>query len=257
MAEENNEVVEDKKIVETPEAKPDTGAVPPEPQFDVAAFEELKDQMAQLTQKAETSEKANQKLEEIGKILSGKEGESFNREKFLNDLAIDPEGTLGDFISKSTANQTKELKNQLRQFKLKEEDSLALQRLKTEDPDYDFVMANIGKAIPEFKELYNSLEDNPERNDIIYYKAKARLARMGQITKETQETKNREAKETINRTAKSEVPSGGTVETKTMEDERRERIGKARENFDTDKVIDEVLDGDWEFLMRERLKKTQ
>lgn len=257
---DEDKVVEEQRTEEAQQAvQPERQQAPPPvpevPQIDYSAIENLQGEVAQLRQDAQTSKKASEKLESIGKILSGEQGKSFDKEKFFNDLANDPEKTLEDFYSQRSKSETEELKSELTKIKLEREDSQALDRLKTEDPDFDNVMAHWGNVMTEdeFKKLYSGMADNPDRNDIIYYKVKARINKQNLSKKDIETKANKEAKDNINKTAKSEIPSsGGNIETKTVEDDRRDRINKARDNFDVDKVLDEVMDGDYSLLWNSR-----
>lgn len=257
--EDKDKQVEEEETNENP-IEEETGEGTPQeekPQVDMEAIKTLKDEVEHLKQFAATSAEANKKLQDVANVIAGKQEKGFDRNKFLNEFAYNPEETLEKFYKERSSKELEEIKKEIKQRRVADEDKQVFARLQNEDPDYSKVISNMGKVMnrEEFDQIYKSLADNPLRTEIIYSTIKDRLARRNLIKKNVETATNKKAREATLQTAKSEIPSGGTVENKSSFDEERERITKARENFDSDAVLDMVLDGDYERLLRKKLQK--
>jgi hypothetical protein len=228
----------------------------PEPQIDFSVFDSMRSELEALKrEKGEDREVINK----IKSAFSNNEDE-FNDEKFVQEFVNNPTKALDKYLQTKTKGEREELeqlKKDLKQTKLLNEDSRQLSEIKASDSDYGMVMANVGRVIneQEFADLHERLADNPNRNEIIYNTIKARVMKLEDVKKQATENATNKAKEEINNKARTLQPISGTFETRTPDDERRERISKAKENWDVDKVLDEVIDGDWSKLFLSRTNR--
>jgi len=251
--EDEGKKTEDKKIIDESQISGEPPA-PPEPQIDPAIVESIQTEVERL--KSE-SKKDKEVINKIKSAFGAEEEEKWDNEEFFKEFANNPQKALDRYYQKRSKNEKKELeelKRQLKEDRLKNEDSRQLAQIKEKDKDFDTVMSNMSKVMTqeEFNSLYKSLEENPLRNEIIYNTVKARVMQTVKTKKEIEEEAEDKAKETINKTAKTLQPTGSSIETKTSEDEARDRINKYKENFDVDKVLDEVFDGDYAQIFKKK-----
>ena len=204
--------------------KPEEAAATPQADPDIVA---IKEELNELKQKTELSEEKARKFDQVSQAITGKE-HGFDKVKFFEDLAEDPEGTLDEFIS----SKTKPLKEKLKEKELKEADNLAFTNLRTKHPDFDEVINSGGKYL--YKEDIEATEDLPNRMEIRFALAKARRdAEM--VTKKSEETNAmNKAKAENNKTSITERPTGSAMETAPPEGD----------TLDTE-ISSAIKKGDW------------
>jgi len=250
MADEEK-VVEEKvkeEIKETKEEPIKKEEIEEKPQFDSSAIEELKSKMAEFE---EGSKQDKIKLDNVKKVLLGEDLSADEEKKFYDKLASKPKEALEELIKKNIEPINKKIKEQ----EIAGKDTASFNYLKSIYPDFDDVIKEAGKYLS--KEDIEETDNLKNRTEIRFNLIRGRreLDLRGRKMQET--SAMNKAKEEINKTAKTEVPAGGgKIETKTTEDARRERIKKYSGEWDSDKVLDEVMDGDYETILNERLKKT-
>lgn len=237
------------------EAKKEEVVSVPEPQIDPAIFDSIRMELDTIKGESKQNKEVINKLKNV---LNDNKEDEFNEEKFVEQFVKSPKKTLDEYLSKRTAPEREELeklKKEIKESRIVDEDSRQLDAIKSNDSDFDVVMANIGRVIDQkdFADLHKSLENNPLRNEIIYNTLKARVMKLDDVKKMTQENAAKTAKEEINRTARTLQPTGGSIDTMTPQDERRDRIAKAKDKFDVDSVLDEIFDGDYTTLFKRRV----
>jgi hypothetical protein len=260
MVDENKveNIVEESKTAEAeqkiiPDNK-ETVAVP-EPQIDPAVLDSIRGELDSIKSESKKDKEVINKIKSV--FSDNKDNAEFNEAEFVDKLVKNPLKALDEYYEKRRSSDREELeklKQEFKQTKVVDEDTRQLASIKAKDRDYDIVMANLGRVISqdEFASLHKSLEDNPMRNEIIYNTMKARVMQLEDVRKQTEENAASQAKEQINKTARTLQPTGGSIETKTPFDDRREKISKARDKFDVDSVLDEVFDGDYSELWKRR-----
>ena len=256
MTEENKDTVVDEVVDDKPEPKQTEEVNVPEPQIDPAILESIKTELDSIKNESKKDKEVINKIKSV--FSDNKDNDEFNEAEFVDKLVKNPLKALDEYYQKRSSTEREELeklKQEFKQTKVADEDTRQLASIKSKDSDFDTVMGNMGKVISqdEFASLHKSLQDNPLRNEIIYNTIKARVMQLDDVRKQVQGNATTQAKEQINRTARTLQPTGGSLETKTPHDERRERIAKARDSWDTDKVLDEVLDGDYTELWKRRV----
>lgn len=228
-----------------------------EPQIDPAILDSIKTELNTFRSDINETKKDREIINKLRNVLSDKDEDEFNEEKFVEQFVKNPKKTLDEYIDKKRTSEREELeklKKEFKQSKIVDEDSRQLDSIKAKDRDFEVVMSNLGKVFTqeEFASLHRSLEDNPLRNEIIYNTVKARVMELEDVRKQMQENANRTAKDEINKTARTLQPTGGSIDARTPQDERRERIAKAKEAWDVDKVMDEIFEGDYAELFKRR-----
>ena len=224
--------VEEPREVEVPEPPREPEPVqPPRVDPEIASLKADLEQMKQnqLKNNELTEEKAR-KFDEVSRAITGKEA-GFDKDKFFQNLADNPEETLNNFI----ADKTKTLQEELNSQKLRESDNRALANLRTRYSDFNEVIADASKYLTT--EDIEATENMPNRSEIRFSLAKSRrdATLAGKKTDETNALN--EAKKTLNQTSVTETPStGATIPTGLSE--LQENLSKAKENFDLDRAAD-------------------
>jgi hypothetical protein len=239
MAEEEEKKVEvETGEPETPVSAPKEPEQPPRVDPEIA---NLRAELEQIKQEKikndEITEEKAKKFDEVSRAITGREPE-FDKQKFFEELANDPMGTLDKFVSDKTKTLQEEIKNQ----KLKEADDRAFANLKTKFPDFNNVLADAGKYLT--KEDIEATENLPNRTEIRFSLAKSRRDAM-LSNKKTEETNAlNEAKKISNQTSVTETPSTGAG-IPTGQSEAQEKLSKAKENFDYNKAADILAEDLW------------
>lgn len=217
--------------------------------LDTAAIDELKGKMEDIEKRSLDYESRMEKAKKaiLGEDSSTKEEEDI----FYKKLATMPKEAVEDLIKKNI----EPIKQEFQKREILDKDKTAFMNLRASYPDFDEVM----KDAPIYlsREDMEATESLPNRTEVRFNLIRGRRE-IGLRNKKMQETNSiNKAKSEINKTAKTEVPAGGQVqETKTDNDARRERIEKYKGEWDSDKVLDEVMDGDYESILNDRLRKT-
>jgi hypothetical protein len=176
------------------------------------------------------------KFDRVTEALTGETDKKVKAEKFFTDFANDPDNTLKQYVGDVSKSELSQLKNDLRDIKLKDYDTTYLRNLQENDPDFKFVWENMSKVITE--KDWNEYKDKDNRTEITYGMAKARLAKAMNINKEEENKQIEQARNSANQTAVSAKPASG-VEVKS-EDEytrRQNSLSEAKDKFDHEGVV--------------------
>jgi hypothetical protein len=239
--EEKTEATPKEEVVPEIKKEPEAEPIPPTaetPQVDpdVAA---IREELNQVKQKQELSEEKARKFDEVSQAITGKEP-GFDKDKFFQDLADDPEKTLDKFVS----SKTESLENEIKEQKLKDADTQAFNDLRSKYSDFNDVIKDASKYIT--KEDVEVTENLPNRTEIRFSLAKSRRD-ADMATRKSEETNAmNEAKKISNQTSVTETPSTG-ASIPSAESEVLERLAKAKENRDTEEVS-KILANDLWFL---------
>jgi hypothetical protein len=193
---------------------------------------------AELNSVRQTSDAAKAKADKYDRVAEAFTGETDKRvktEKFFTDFANDPGNTLKQYVGDVSKSELSQLREDLREIKLKDFDTMHIKNLQANDKDFGFVWENMSKVINE--KDWNEYKDKDNRTEITYGMAKARLAKAMNTNREEENKQIEQAKNLVNQTAVSARPASG-VEVKS-EDEytrRQNELSSARDSFDHDKV---------------------
>lgn len=192
---------------------------------------------------------AKQKLDSVNKALTGESKEA-QAEKFFKDFAEDPQGTLEKYYRERASKEIEPIKKQLRDREIAERDNAAFARLQQKDPEYANVMKNFKNYVTQ--EEFNSLENNPNRTDIIYSLIKVRMGMEEGAKKVEEKQATKQAKDTENLKAVSETPSGGKIEQETDAQRRRKEIdeGIAEGKWNDEELRKKSFDEYWELTQK-------
>jgi hypothetical protein len=209
MPEEEVETVEQEKVEveKPPEVKPE---------IDLSAINSIKSDFENF--KTETAAKLNDsagKLNKIKEVFTGEDKETVN-EKIFKEFAENPVETIEKYSQSKNASEIKELKNIIQENQLERDDSNVLAKIKTKDSDYDIVFAEMGKYVKD--DDYKKYKNDPNRAEIFYSLAKSRMTADIEGKKVERAKANTIVKETVNKTANSEIPSSGGNSEETGDD---------------------------------------
>ena len=177
------------------------------------------------------------KFDRVTEALTGESDKKVKAEKFFTDFANDPDNTLKQYVGDVSKSELSQLKEDLREIKLRDFDSMYIKNLQANDKDFQFVWENISKVLTE--KDWNDYKDKDNRTEITYGMAKARLAKAMNTNRDDENKQIEQAKNLANQTAVSARPASG-VEVKS-EDEytrRQNSLNEAKDRFDSDKVRD-------------------
>jgi len=204
-----------------------------------SAIAAITEELNSMKQTSETLKTKADRFDKVAEALTGETDKKTKAEKFFTEFADDPENTLKKYQGELSKSEMKQLQDDLREIKLKDFDSGHRINLQANDRDFGFVWENLSKVINE-KE-WNEYKDKPNRTEIIYGIAKARLAKAMNTNKEDENKQNEQARNLANQTAVSAKPASG-VEIKN-EDEytrRQNELSELKNKFDHEGVRDKL-----------------
>jgi len=236
-SEVNKEVeTEAQKQPEIPPETPQNQGVDP----DIAA---IRDELNELKRNSGLDKEKARKFDEVNRAISGGDVKEFDKEKFFRDLAERPEETLDNFISE----KMKPLHEKARERELTEADNRAFVNLRTKFPkEFNNIIKDSAKYLT--KEDIEATNDLPDRTEIRFGLVKmrrdAQLGISSDSKKEEEVNELNEAKKISNRNSITETPSGGAG-VKDEGNELQQELGKAKKNFDDEKVADILKEDLW------------
>lgn len=199
-------------------AKQEQSRQPARPEIDLSEIHAMRSEIENLKQ--DTG-----KLRKIKEVFSEEDKQADN-EKFFKELAENPIETIEKITTGKASEKIERLEKQLYEKELKENDAIILSRLKSQDNDYDTVFANMSKYVNE--EDFKKYQTDPNRSEIWYSLAKQRMTADLLNKKNEQNKANTVAKNIVNQTASSEIPTNNNSADEFTNDLDR-NISKARE----------------------------
>ncbi len=230
-----DEVIKD-NVEDTPQETVSDKASPVNYDSAIAA---ITAELSSMKQTSETLKTKADRFDKVAEALTGETDKKTKAEKFFTEFADDPDNTLKKYYGDASKSELAQLKDDLQEIKLKDFDASHRINLQANDKDFGFVWENLSKVISESE--WNDYKDKPNRTEIIYGIAKARLAKAMNTNKEDENKQNEEARNLANQTAVSAKPASG-VEIKT-EDEytrRQNELEGLKNKFDHDGVRDKL-----------------
>ena len=221
----------DENVVETKEQENVEAekTVAPAPVVDLSAINSMKSEFESFkNETAAIVKDSTGKLNKIGEIFKGEDKEATN-EKIFKEFAENPVETIEKYSKNKNTGEVEELRNIVYTNQLKENDTRVLANIKSKDPDYDIVFADMGKYVTN--EDYKRYENDPNRAEIWYGLAKTRISADIEAKKVERAKANNIVKEIVNKTANSEIPTSGSNSDDNVDDLDR-RISTRREQGD-------------------------
>ncbi len=233
--------VEESVVEEKPEVAPvEPKQVDPDMEAIMADVDKLKKD-SQIDK-----EKAN-KYDAVEKAVTGQTPQN-EEEKFVEEMAKKGTKTsIEDLINKKTEGLEKQISDQ----KLKDADTQAFVKLRSQYPDIEGMIADAPKYLTQ-KEIDDTenLENRTEmRLALIASRRKVDI----ENKKTSEATAMNKAKEDSNKANVIETPTGGGT-VPDAQTELQKELSEAKKNFDSDKVIDILANDLWE-ISKQRIVK--
>jgi len=251
--EEKKKVDKELKPDEDTEVKETPGKIDPSKFVDKEAMAEIQRQNAELAERVNKLSGVTKKLDDVRTAITGEESEKIDSEKFFKEFAEDPQKALDGYYDKRSKSELEPIKKKIEERELDdrkrdmaEQDRVAFARLQAQDPNYLNVMKNVGDYVG--KEELAELLKYPNRTEVIYSLVKSRMG-AGEVAKKMEEKQaTNQAKDDANKTAVTEEPSGGKIETETDKEKRRKEIneGIAKGDWNSEEIRRKSFDEFWE-----------
>ena len=191
-------------------------------------------------------EKAD-KYDSVAQAVTGQSPQN-DEEKFIENMTKDgTKKSIEDLINKKTEGLEKQIADQ----KLKDADTQAFAKLRTQYPDIDGMIADASKYLTQ--EEINSTESMENRTEMRL----ALIASRRKVDVENKKTSEanamNKAKEDSNKANVIETPTGGG-DIPDAQTELQKELSEAKKNFDSDKVIEILANDLWE-ISKQRIVK--